>query len=154
MAIYCVLSLSLWHQSAVDRGLTVNLDWDISDTGKQSRPRLDATERGIWSGSPVCLNYRKLRVKWNQCYQCFGFSWGFFVVFFKLWLLWRVLTLSLLEKKWIKPVGGGTYAREVNTPLILPRITWNFHIQFADRRWPFYRRRDGQMTKKSHDSHV
>ena len=47
--------------------------------------------------------------------------------------------LSLLEKKWIKLVRGGTATREI-IPLILPRITWNFHIQFATCRWPFYQR--------------
>ena len=65
-----------------------------------------------------------------------------------------LLTLRLLRKKWIKPVRRGTSTREVITPLILPQITWNFHIQFADHRWPFYRKRDGHMTRKSRDSHV
>ena len=65
-----------------------------------------------------------------------------------------LLTLRLLRKKWIKPVRVGTSTREVITPLILSRITWNFHIQFADRRWPFYRRKDGHVTRKSHDRQV
>ena len=65
-----------------------------------------------------------------------------------------LLTLSLLEKKWIRPVRGDTSTREVITPLILPWITWKFHIQFADHRWPFYHRRDGHVTRKSFDSHV
>ena len=32
----------------------------------QCRPRSDTTECGIWSVCTVCLNYRKLRVKWSS----------------------------------------------------------------------------------------
>ena len=41
-------------------------DWDI---GKQWRPRSDSTERRtqhLISACTVCLNYRKLRIKWNR----------------------------------------------------------------------------------------
>ena len=64
------------------------------------------------------------------------------------------LTLRLLRKKMNQACKRGyLYSRSI-TPLILPRITWNFHIQLADHRWPFYHRRDGHVTRKSRDSHM
>ena len=47
------LFLSLWHQSAVDRGLSVKPGPGRLVLGKQCRPRSDAAQRGVWSGSAL-----------------------------------------------------------------------------------------------------
>ena len=63
-----VLFLSLWCQSALDRGLTVKPGlenylehWQTVQTQIRCSRMLHLTR--VWT---VCLNYRKLRVKWNS----------------------------------------------------------------------------------------
>ena len=48
------------------------------------------------------------------------------------WQIHEILTLRLWQKKWIRPVRGGTPTWEAITPSVLPWFWWHFHTYFAN----------------------